>query len=43
MRMTMQERRELEVNEVLHGFGCSGGCLEELQGTLIQMEHETTG
>ena len=42
--MTMQERRELEVNEVLHGFRVQRRVpLEELQGTLIQMEHETTG
>ena len=40
----MQEHRELEVNEVLHGFRVQRRVpLEELQGTLIQMEHETTG
>ena len=40
----MQERRELEVNEVLHGFRVQRRVpLEELQGTLIQMEHESTG
>lgn len=40
----MQEHRELEVNEMLHGFRVQRRVpLEELQGTLIQMEHESTG